>query len=109
MEKGSWSRPVSPAELQEAKRAGKTLFSLRVTVIPDCAQRLARFRLIDAKLSAYEQVLDRMPELAPPAEPQESIESVTWLIAFAGEAAHLQRWVELMLDVDQVVVAEIDT
>ncbi|MDU4695751.1 MULTISPECIES: hypothetical protein [Paenibacillus] len=109
MEKGSWSRPVSPAELQEAKQAGRTLLSLRVTLIPDCTKRLERFRLIDTKLNAYEQVLSRIPDLDQPEGPQESIEFVTWLIAFAGTAEYLQRWVELMLDVDQVVVTEIFT
>ncbi|CAM4300836.1 hypothetical protein U9M73_20495 [Paenibacillus phoenicis] len=107
MEKRSWSRPVTPEELEEANRIGRTLLYLRVTLIPDCTQKLERFRLIDMKLSAYEQVLDRTPNLSDPAEPLESIESVTWLIAFAGEAKHLQRWVELMLDVDQVEVTEV--
>lgn len=109
MEKRSWSRPVSPVELQGAKRAGRTLFSLRVTLLPDCTQRLERYRLIDAKLSAYEQVLSRIPDLDHPVEPEESLESATWLVAFAGSAEYLQRWVELMLDVDQVVVTEIFT
>lgn len=109
MDNGSWNRLVSPAELEEAKRADRKLLSLRVTLFPDCAQSLARYRLIDAKLNAYERVLARMPDLVDPEGTHESIESVTWLIAFAGEAEHLQRWVELMLEVDQVTVAEINT
>lgn len=109
MEKGDRHCPATLAELEKARRAGRKLVSLRVTLFPDCTLPLARFRQIDAKLSAYEQVLARMPDLADSAEPQACVESVTWLIAFAGEPEHLQRWVELMLDVDQVDVAEIDT
>lgn len=107
MDKASCSRLVTPEELEEVKRTGRTLLCLRVSLIPECVQKLERFRLIDMKLSAYEQVLDRIPNLSEPAEPSESIESATWLIAIAGEAQHLQRWVELMLDVDQVEVNEV--
>ncbi|MFL0555714.1 hypothetical protein [Paenibacillus barengoltzii] len=107
MEKESWSRSVTPEELEAAKRTGRTLLYLRVTLLPECTQKLERFRLIDMKLNAYEQVLDRMPNLSDPAGHLESIESVTWLIAVAGEAQHLRRWVELMLDVDQVEVTEV--
>ncbi len=109
MDRGPWSRPISPAELEEVKRAGGKLLSLRVTLFPDCTQRLVRFRLIDAKLNAYEQVLARIPDLTHPIEPQETIESVSWLIAFTGETEYLRRWVELMLDVEQVDVTEINT
>ncbi|WP_068782890.1 hypothetical protein [Paenibacillus phocaensis] len=108
MDKGSWNHLVSPAELEHVNQAGRKLLSLRVTLLPDCEQRLMRFRLIDAKLCAYEQVLARIPELTDPAESQASIESVTWLLAVAGESEHLRRWVQLMLDVDQVDVAEMN-
>ncbi|MGG6313753.1 hypothetical protein [Paenibacillus macerans] len=104
-----WVRPILPAELEEALRAGRKLLTVHVTLFPECKQKLARFRLIDVKLRAFEQVLGHMPDLGTAQEEpvrRLHIDAVTWLLAIDGEPEHLRSWIQLMLDVDKVEITE---
>ncbi|GGG15528.1 hypothetical protein [Paenibacillus aceti] len=99
---------VSDRELQAVVERDKRVISMQVTLSLDCEQPLQRICMIDAKLRAVYQVLDSNPKVPTwlGKEASSEVYRTSWLIATDTEPEYIKRWVELMLDVNQVEIAE---